>query len=107
MPKATHLIPYSPARVTASNKRKMSGQTKADKISEIQSNLPLPEQPPTASDWNSSDARTVNVGSGGISADVSASGKGATTGLREPASQGSGAREAGGADLSGIGGESK
>lgn len=34
-------------------------------IEERKANLPLPEQPPVASDWNSADARTVNVGSGG------------------------------------------
>lgn len=37
-------------------------RSKADIISERQANLPLPEQPPTASDWNSADARNVNVG---------------------------------------------
>jgi hypothetical protein len=40
-------------------------------VDEVKSNLPLPEQPPVASDFNSSDARTVNVGSGGVAqADV-------------------------------------
>ena len=28
--------------------------------------MPLPEQPPTASDWNSEDARNVNVSSEGV-----------------------------------------
>jgi hypothetical protein len=56
-------------------------------VNEAQSNLPLPEQPPVASDFNSSDARTVNVGSGGQEADIS-SGAGA---LREPAIGGEGA----------------
>ena len=81
-------------------------QSKADLIAERQANLPLPEDPPTASDWNSSDARTVNVGSGGRSSDIS-TGDAATTGLREPATGGSGVREAGGADLSGIGRQGK
>ncbi|KAI9742275.1 MAG: hypothetical protein M1818_004175 [Claussenomyces sp. TS43310] len=85
----------------------MSGQqSKADKIAEAQSNLPLPEQPPTASDWNSADARNVNVGSGGTGSDIS-TGDGATAGLREPAAQGSGVREAGGADLSNVGRQGK
>ena len=57
----------------------MQGKTQA--VNEAQSNLPLPEQPPVASDFNSSDARTVNVGSGGQE-DKFASGGGA---LREPA----------------------
>jgi hypothetical protein len=57
----------------------MKGNTQA--VNEAQSNLPLPEQPPVASDFNSSDARTVNVGSGGQEASI-ASGGGA---LREPA----------------------
>ena len=54
-------------------------------VDKVKSNLPLPEQPPVASDFNSSDARTVNVGSGGQSADISSSGQGGST-LREPAS---------------------
>ena len=53
-------------------------------IQERQSNLPLPEQPPVASDWNSADARTVNVGSGGVEADMSTSGRAGET-LRSPA----------------------
>jgi hypothetical protein len=56
----------------------LKGNTQA--VNEAQSNLPLPEQPPVASDFNSSDARTVNVGSGGQEASF-ASGGGA---LREP-----------------------
>lgn len=59
-------------------------QSKADLIDERKANLPLPEQPPVASDFNSSDARTVNVGSGGVSEDLSHSGLGSDT-LREPA----------------------
>lgn len=35
-------------------------------IDEHKANLPLPEQPPKASDWNSADERNVNVGSGKI-----------------------------------------
>ena len=82
----------------------MSGQTsKADLIAERQANLPLPEDPPTASDWNSADARKVDVGSGGIEADIDSSGEGSTTGLREPASKGSDVREKGGADVRAIG----
>ncbi|KAJ5247462.1 hypothetical protein N7468_002445 [Penicillium chermesinum] len=55
---------------------------KNQKVEEVKSNLPLPDQPPVASDWNSSDQRTVNVGSGGISGSVSGEGDSA---LREPA----------------------
>jgi hypothetical protein len=51
----------------------------------VKANLPLPEDPPTASDWNSADGRTVNVGSGGMEADVSDMAKGSESGLREPA----------------------
>ena len=61
-------------------------QSKADKIEEVKSNLPLPEQPPVASDWNSADARNVNVGAGGTQSDIS-TGAGSTSGLREPASK--------------------
>ncbi|KAF1962298.1 hypothetical protein CC80DRAFT_487795 [Byssothecium circinans] len=53
-------------------------------IEDRKANLPLPEQPPTASDFNSADARTVNVGSGGRAEDLSHSGLGNET-LREPA----------------------
>jgi hypothetical protein len=81
-------------------------ESKAERIDRVKGNLPLPEDPPVASDWNSADARNVNVGSGGVSSDVS-TGDGATTGLREPASQGSGVREEGGADLSGVGRQGK
>ncbi|KAF2798192.1 hypothetical protein K505DRAFT_296979 [Melanomma pulvis-pyrius CBS 109.77] len=35
--------------------------SKADIIDERKANLPLPDQPPVASDWNSLDARNVNV----------------------------------------------
>lgn len=59
-------------------------EPKQDKIGRVQANLPLPEDPPGPSDWNSADARTVNVGSGGISEDISAL-KGSSSGLREPA----------------------
>jgi hypothetical protein len=77
----------------------MSGQqSKADKIEQVKSNLPLPDQPPVASDWNSADARNVNVGSGGISNDE----KNSTTGLREPATQSSEK-----ADMSGLGREAE
>lgn len=39
-------------------------ESKDQKISNVQANLPLPDDPPTASDWQSADARNVNVGSG-------------------------------------------
>jgi hypothetical protein len=42
-------------------------RSKQSTIEERKSNLPLPEQPPQASDWQSSDARNVNVGSGSTS----------------------------------------
>lgn len=41
--------------------------SKEEIIEERKSNLPLPDQPPTESDWNSADARNVNVGSGSLS----------------------------------------
>lgn len=55
-------------------------------IDERKANLPLPEQPPVASDFNSADASTVNVGSGKVQSDIS-HGDGAST-LREPATGG-------------------
>lgn len=39
-------------------------KNKSEIIAERQANLPLPDQPPTSSDFSSADARTVNVGSG-------------------------------------------
>ena len=42
-------------------------KSKADIIQERQANLPLPDQPPVQSDWNSANENTVNVGSGGVS----------------------------------------
>ena len=76
-------------------------QSKADKIKQVQANLPLPEQPAAASDWQSADTRNVNVGSGRLSSDVS-TGAGATAGLREPATKSSE-----GVDMSGIGRQGK
>lgn len=62
------------------------------RVDEAQSNLPLPEQPPVASDFNSADARTVNVGSGSVEGGISSGGGS----LREPAvgHAGSSGREA-------------
>jgi hypothetical protein len=79
-----------------------STESKAERIDRVQANLPLPEDPPVAPDWNSADARNVNVGSGGIGSDIS-TGDGASSGLREPASKGSDIRAEGGADMSGVG----
>lgn len=46
-------------------------QSKAQLIEERKAALPLPDQPPVASDFNSADQRTVNVGSGGVTSDAS------------------------------------
>jgi hypothetical protein len=70
---------------------------KSQIIEERKANLPLPEQPPVASDWQSADERNVNVGSGGVSGDISHSGLGSDT-LRNPATGDSSVR-ADGADL--------
>lgn len=61
-----------------------STKSKAERIVDVQSNLPFPEDPPVSPDWNSAYARNVNVGSGGVGSDVS-TGDGASSGLREPA----------------------
>jgi len=66
-------------------------KSKSDIISERQANLPLPEQPPTASDWNSADERTVNVGTGAISDSIS-NGTTSSCSLRDPATAESDAR---------------
>lgn len=63
--------------------------SKADIIEERKANLPLPDDPPAASDFNSLDERTVNVGPGAQSADLSSD---PSSGLREPATGPSAAR---------------
>jgi hypothetical protein len=65
-------------------------QSKQQIIDERKANLPLPDQPPQASDWQSADARTVNVGSGGLASDISAGG--GSDSLRSPATGASSAR---------------
>lgn len=55
--------------------------SKKEIIEERKANLPLPDQPPTASDWNSADDRNVDVGSGGQVDDIPAG-----SAMREPAS---------------------
>ena len=62
-----------------------TSESKQEKIDRVKGNLPLPDQPPTASDWNSASADTINVGSGGQASDIS-KGDAASTGLREPQS---------------------
>ncbi|KAL3608186.1 hypothetical protein FPOAC2_03179 [Fusarium poae] len=62
-------------------------QSKDQKIAETQANLPLPDQPPTASDWQSADARNVNVGAGKVEGSVGTDAH-AQSGLREPATKG-------------------
>ncbi|OJI96841.1 hypothetical protein ASPVEDRAFT_23824 [Aspergillus versicolor CBS 583.65] len=70
----------------------MSESNVKSKIENTKSNLPLPEQPPTASDWNSADQRAVNVGSGGVEGPISGD---QDTALRGPATASSSAREVG------------
>jgi hypothetical protein len=86
----------------------MPQQSQADRIAEVQANLELPAPPPVASDWNSLDARTVNVKAGERQEELPNSTV-SSTGLEDggPATKGSGVREEGGADLSGVGREGK
>jgi hypothetical protein len=51
--------------LTPKNRTKMS-QSKQDLIDERKANLPLPDQPPTSSDWTSASGENTNVGSGFI-----------------------------------------
>jgi hypothetical protein len=87
----------------------MPGQkSKAEIIDERKANLPLPEEPPVPSDWNSADERTVNIMKGSKDSDiVSRDASTATsTGLSGgPATKGSGVREEGGVDLKEVGRE--
>ncbi|KAK1760596.1 hypothetical protein QBC47DRAFT_408655 [Echria macrotheca] len=63
-------------------------ESKDEKIARAQANLPLPEQPPVPSDWQSADARNLNVGTGAVESDISY-GDASSAGLREPATQSS------------------
>ncbi|KAJ5204629.1 uncharacterized protein N7498_005508 [Penicillium cinerascens] len=65
------------------------GTNKGEQIEKTQANLPLPDKPPVASDWNSADQRTVNVGSGRLEEPISGDGDSA---LRGPATASSSAR---------------
>ncbi|KAL4879369.1 hypothetical protein BJY04DRAFT_193800 [Aspergillus karnatakaensis] len=65
---------------------------KKSQIENVKANLPLPDQPPVASDWNSADQRAVNVGSGGVEGPISGDNDSA---LRGPATASSSAREIG------------
>jgi hypothetical protein len=62
---------------------------KPEQIEKVKADLPLPDQPPVASDWNSNDQRTVNVGSGRLEEPVSGENNSA---LRGPATASSSAR---------------
>jgi len=75
-------------------------QSNEQKISETQAKLPLPEQPPVASDWQSADARNVNVGAGGVESHAGTD-AGAQTGLRGPSTKGADM------DMSGVGRQAK
>lgn len=59
-----------------------------EKIDRIKANLPLPDDPPGSADLESADARTVNVGSGGVDVKLGTGG----SALREPATAESSAR---------------
>ncbi|KAG6995442.1 hypothetical protein G7Y79_00045g081130 [Physcia stellaris] len=63
-------------------------KSKKELIDERQAGLPLPDQPPVASDWNSSDESKVNVGSGRLEEGMSYG----NDALREPATSDSNVR---------------
>lgn len=64
-------------------------ESEADRIDRVKANLPLPEMPEGVSgDLESADARTVNVGSGGVNVKLGTGG----SALREPATAESSAR---------------
>ncbi|OQE15483.1 hypothetical protein PENSTE_c028G06508 [Penicillium steckii] len=68
---------------------------KSKEIDQTKSNLPLPEDPPVASDWNSADQRTVNVGSGRFEGPTSLASDGGDDALRGPATASSSVRVSG------------
>ncbi|RYC89847.1 hypothetical protein BFJ63_vAg7325 [Fusarium oxysporum f. sp. narcissi] len=81
-----HITSSQPQLPTQNPPIKMT-QSKDQKIAETQANLPLPDQPPKASDWQSADARTVNVGAGKQEGPIGTD-SAAQSGLREPATKG-------------------
>lgn len=83
------LIPYM---LTPSVKQSIidENQDKDAEINQRKANLPLPEQPPVASDFNSTDQSTVNVGSGRFSGAVASDEE--ASGLRGPATADSSVR---------------
>ncbi|KAL5324140.1 hypothetical protein ACEPPN_008683 [Leptodophora sp. 'Broadleaf-Isolate-01'] len=92
----------------AGDKRiKMPGEkSKAEIIAERVANLPLPDDPPVASDWDSANPNTVNAKAGERQEELSNS-EVSDTGLEGAATKGSGVREEGGADLSKVGRQRK
>ncbi|KAH7326204.1 hypothetical protein B0I35DRAFT_422111 [Stachybotrys elegans] len=62
-------------------------QSKEEKIAKVQANLPLPEQPPRPSDWQSADGRNVGDGSGRVEGHVGTEVR-SEAGLRSPATKG-------------------
>lgn len=65
-------------------------ESQVEEVNRHKANLPLPEDPPVPSDWQSADARTVNVGSGRVPTGGMDT---ASVGLREPATKGSDTEE--------------
>lgn len=58
--------------------------SKQEKIEQTKANLPLPEQPPKPSDWQSADASKTGSGNGAISGNIGTNDH-SSVGLREPA----------------------
>lgn len=62
-------------------------ESKAEQIERVKANLPLPEQPPAASDLKSANMKTTS--SEGVNPGDVSTGAGVTSGLREPATKAS------------------
>ena len=82
-------------------------KSKAEIIDERKADLPLPEDPPVASDWNSVDERNVNIARGSKDSEIAtrAAAETSINGVMPPAREGSGIREEREADLNEIGRE--
>ena len=78
-------------------------ESKAEQIDRVKANLPLPDDPVggAAPDSNALDARTVNVGSGGVNVKLGTQGSNGL-GSEGPATQVSDVRQAGGGFSSGV-----
>jgi len=96
-------VPADSAAAALQSVVDQADKSKAQVIEERKANLPLPDQPPVASDFNSADGSITNVGSGRVEESFS---KG-NDALREPATGDSAVRSEGATLGQGVGREAQ